>query len=247
VLELWHSTIGKKVFVAVSGSILVGYLILHMAGNLLSLGGPGGGSPQIDVYSEWLRDFGEPLIPHTGVLWAARAVLLGALVVHVVGVVQLKARNRAARPEGFPARRIGRSWESRLMMVSGVLLLGFIVFHILQFTTLTIDVTPLTEGNVYANLYFAFQKWYFVAIYLVALVFLGSHLRHAIWSLFQTLGLDNPERNPKIKSGASLLTAVLVAGFAIIPVLFFTGALGAPEGDREGEPKAGNAIMRSVT
>lgn len=245
-LELWHSTIGKKVFVAVTGTILIAYLILHMAGNLLSLAGPGGGDPQIDVYSEWLTDFGEPLIPQTGVLWAVRAVLLTALIVHVVGVIQLKARNRSARPEGFPARRIGRSWESRLMMVSGVLLLAFIVFHILQFTTLTIDVTPLVEGNVYANLYNAFQEWYFVAIYLVALFFLGSHLRHAIWSLFQTLGWDNPERNPRIKTGASLLTVVLVAGFASIPVLFFTGALGAPDNTGP-ETTAQTAITRSAS
>lgn len=245
-VELWHSTIGKKVFVAVSGTILIAYLILHMAGNLLSLAGPGGGDPQINVYSEWLRDFGEPLIPESGVLWAVRAVLLSALLVHVVGVVQLNARNRAARPEGFPARRIGRSWESRLMMVSGVLLFAFIVFHILQFTTLTIDVTPLVAGELYANLYNAFQEWYFVAIYLLALFFVGAHLRHGIWSVVQTLGWDNPERNPKVKTGASLLTVILVAGFASIPVLFFTGALGAPDNTGP-ETTAQTAITRSAS
>ena len=228
---MWRSTIGKKTIVAVTGTILVAYLVLHMIGNLNSLFGPGGAEPRIDEYAEWLRTFGEPLIPYEGIVWAVRAILLGSVVVHIVGVVQLYFRNKAARPAAFPARRIGRSWESRLMMVSGLLLLAFIIFHILQFTTLTIDVTPLEKGALYANLYNAFQEWYFVAIYLAALVFLGMHLRHAIWSLCQTMGLDNPERNFGIRMGANGLTLVIVFGFALIPVLFFTGALGEPPAD----------------
>jgi succinate dehydrogenase / fumarate reductase cytochrome b subunit len=226
--EMWRSTIGKKTIVAVTGAILVGYLVLHMIGNLNSLFGPGGEEARIDEYAHWLRTFGEPLIPYEGIVWAVRALLLGAIVVHIIGVVQLNARNRAARPDGFPAKRIGRSFESRLMMVSGVLLLAFIIFHILQFTTLTIDVTPLEAGALYSNVYNAFQEWYFVAIYLAALVFLGMHLRHAIWSLCQTLGLDNPERNFGIRMGANALTLVIVVGFALVPILFFTGALGEP-------------------
>lgn len=230
-VDLWKTTIGKKVFVAVSGAILIGYLILHMAGNLWSLAGPGDGVPHIDEYAEWLRTFGGPLIPEDGILWAVRLILLSALVVHVVGVVQLKKRNRDARPAAFPARRIGRSRESQLMMVSGIAILAFVIFHILQFTTLTIDVTPLTKGAIYANLYNAFQEWYFVLIYLIAVVLVGAHLRHAIWSLFQTLGLDNPERNQQIRTGASVLTVLLVAGFASVPILFYSGALGAPDGE----------------
>lgn len=226
--EMWRSTIGKKTIVAVSGSILVAYLVLHMVGNLNSLFGPGGAEARIDEYAHWLRTFGEPLIPYEGIVWAVRAILLGAIVVHIVGVVQLNARNRAARPAGFPAKRIGRSWESRLMMVTGVLLLAFIIFHILQFTTLTIDVTPLEAGALYSNLYNAFQEWYFVAIYLAALILVGMHLRHAIWSVCQTLGLDSPERNFGIRMGANALTLVIVLGFALVPVLFFTGTLGEP-------------------
>lgn len=227
--EMWKSTIGKKTIVAVTGTILVGYLILHMAGNLNSLFGPGGGSPRVDWYAAWLRDFGQPLIPYAGILWAVRALLLGALILHITGVVQLRARNRAARPAEYPAKRLGRSWESRLMMFSGLLLLAFIVFHILQFTTLTIDITPLHHGEVYANLYNAFQEWYFVAIYLVALFLLGTHLRHALWSLVQTLGLTNPSRNPQVRLGATVLTVILVVGFALVPIFFWTGVLDAPE------------------
>lgn len=225
---MWRSTIGKKTIVAVTGAVLIAYLLLHMIGNLNSLFGPGVAEPRIDWYAHWLRTFGEPLVPYESVIWAVRGILLGAIAIHIVGVVQLNARNRAARPEGFPAKRIGRSWESRLMMVSGTLLLAFIVFHILQFTTLTIDVTPLEAGALYANLYNAFQEWYLVALYLVALAFLGMHLRHAVWSLTQTLGFDSPERNFGLRMGANALTLLIVVGFALVPVLFFTGALGEP-------------------
>lgn len=228
-LDYWRSTIGKKQVVAVTGAILVLYLILHMVGNLNSLYGPGGGGEaRIDWYGEWLRNFGQPILPWAFVLWVVRAILLGALILHVTGIAQLTARNRAARPAGHPARRIGRSLESGLMLVSGILILAFIVFHILQFTTLTIDVTPLREGAIYSNLYFVFQKWYFVAIYIAAVVLIGIHLRHGIWSVVQTLGLDSPGRNRQIRAGSLLLTVLLVLGFVLVPVLLSTGVLGTP-------------------
>ncbi len=227
-IDFWRSSVGKKNIVAVTGAILIGYLILHMLGNLNSAFGPGAQEPRVDWYAHWLRDFGEPLLPHGFVVWAVRVILLGAIVTHITGIVQLTKRNKAARPANFPARRIGRSVESIAMLGTGALLLAFIVFHILQFTTLSIHVTPVEHGEVYANLYWVFQKWFFLAIYLVALILLGSHLRHGIWSAFQTLGLDSPSRNPKLRHGATALTVVLIVGFAAVPVLFFTDVLDPP-------------------
>jgi succinate dehydrogenase / fumarate reductase cytochrome b subunit len=224
--ETWDSTIGKKVAVAFSGAVLVVYLILHMVGNLNSLYGAGGGDAKVDNYAHWLRTFGQPLLPYATMLWAVRVLLLVALVVHVTGVVQLTKRNRAARPQG--AKRIGRSLSARTMMVTGTLLLAFIVFHILQFTTLTIDVTPVKEGAVYSNLYFAFQKWYFVVIYVLAVGAVAFHLRHALWSMTQTLGIDRPSRNKVIRTTATTAALVLFAGFAVIPLAFITGVLGHP-------------------
>jgi len=228
-IEYWRSTVGKKQFVAITGAILVGYLILHMLGNLNSAFGPGADEARVDWYAHWLRDVGEPLLPHAFILWAVRVILLSALVIHITGIVQLVKRNREARPADFPAKRLGRSVESIAMLGTGALVLAFIVFHIMQFTTLTIDVTPLKEGDVYANLYYAFQKWYFVVIYLAALLLVGMHLRHGIWSLFQTLGLDSPSRNAKLRHGATALVVVLVVGFGAIPVLFFTDVLDPPK------------------
>jgi succinate dehydrogenase / fumarate reductase cytochrome b subunit len=225
--ELWASSIGKKIAVAVSGAVLVGYVVLHMLGNLNSLYGPGDGDARVDDYSHWLRDFGEPLLPHAFVLWAIRALLIVAVIVHITGVVQLRARSRAARG-GHQARRIGRTFSAATTMVTGTLLLVFIVFHILQFTTLTIDVTPLAEGAVYANLYNAFQKWYFVLLYVLAVGSLGFHLRHGIWSAVQTLGLDTPERNQAVRRTAGGLALVVVVGFLLVPILFWAGALAEP-------------------
>ena len=191
--------------------------------------GPGGSEPRVDWYAEWLRDFGEPLLPHSTVVWIIRAILITALVIHITGVTQLFRRNRAARPAHHPSRRVGRSLSSQIMMVTGTLVLAFIVFHILQFTTLTIDVTPTNTGTVYANLYYAFQEWYFVAIYVVALVLTGFHLRHGIWSVTLTLGIDNPERNRPIRYGTTAFTVVLMLGFAAVPILFWAGVLDAPQ------------------
>lgn len=225
--ETWDSTIGKKVAVASTGAVLVGYLVLHMLGNLNSLYGPGHGDPRVDDYAHWLRTFGEPLLPYGAVLWAVRALLLGALVVHVTGIVQLRRRARAARGP-YPAKRIGRPLSARVMALTGTLVLAFVIFHILQFTTLTIDVTPLREGAVYANLYWAFQKWYFVAIYVAGVGAIAFHLRHGIWSASQTLGLDRPIRHRLIQATATWGSAILAIGFLAIPVSFWTGVLGAP-------------------
>ena len=232
--EAWGSTLGKKIIVAGTGVLLAAYVILHALGNLKGLQGPGdGGTAAIDEYSEFLRTVGEPVIPRNGLLWIIRLLLIAAFVIHIVGVSQLIKRNRAARPGH--AKVVQRSLSSRTMAYSGFLLLAFIVFHVLQFTTLTIHPTPLAEGAVYSNLYGAFQEWWIVAIYVVAMGVLFFHLRHALWSVLQTMGWDKPNRNPTFRRGATG-TAVLVAGFfALIPILFFTGVLAEPDGDTGAE------------
>lgn len=232
VRELWHSTIGKKLVVASTGGILGLYVVVHALGNLKAFQGSGDGEPAaIDSYAEWLRTVGDPAIPREGLLWTVRVVLVVALVLHVLGVSQLAARNRAARPaELRRAPLIGRSLSARTMLVSGLLVLAFVVFHILQFTTRTIDVTPLAGGTVYANLYFAFEEWYLVAIYVLAVALLGLHLIHALWSTTQTAGWDKPNRNPTFRRAASVTAVAVAIGFASVPIAFYTGILPEPEG-----------------
>jgi succinate dehydrogenase / fumarate reductase cytochrome b subunit len=228
--EVWRSTIGKKLIVAITGVILAAYVIAHMLGNLKSLQGDGGGEgAAIDTYAEWIRTFGEPLIPREGVLWTVRAILLAALVIHVAGIIQLIRRNRAARPEGHRHANVyKRTLSSRTMTATGFLLLAFIVFHILQFTTLTVQPTPLAEGAVYANVYAAFQEWWLVAIYVGAVVLLGFHLRHALWSVLQTHGFDKPNRNPTFRRGATATAVLIAVGFAAVPIAAWVGLLPEP-------------------
>jgi succinate dehydrogenase / fumarate reductase cytochrome b subunit len=229
--EVWASTIGKKLIVGVTGVILAGYVILHMLGNLKAIQGNGdGGESPIDRYAEWLRTFGQPVIPREGILWSVRVILLAALVIHVVGIWQLIERNRKARPEGHRhPPRIRRTLSSRTMAASGFILLAFIVFHVLQFTTLTIEPTPLAEGTVYTNLYGAFQEWWLVLIYVGAVVVLGFHLRHALWSVLQTHGFDKPNRNRTFRHGATATAVAVTVGFAAIPIAFATGILPEPD------------------
>lgn len=228
VREVWRSTLGKKILVAGTGVILAGYVILHSLGNLKALQGPNAdGQASIDEYAHFLREVGGPAIPAEGVLWIFRAVLITALVVHVVGVSQLIARNRAARPGPTPV--IQRSLSSRTMAYSGALLLAFIIFHVLQFTTLTIHPTPLAEGEVYANVYGAFQEWWLVVVYVAAVVVLFFHLRHALWSVVQTLGWDKPNRNPSFRRGATATAVFVCVAFASIPILFFAGVMPEPD------------------
>ena len=230
--EVWRSTIGKKVIVAITGVILGLYVVAHALGNLKAFQGAGdGGAAAIDSYAEWLRTVGEPAIPREGVLWTVRAVLILALVLHVAAVLQLAARNRAARPpEMRRAPRIGRSLSASTMLVSGLLVLAFVVFHVLHFTLRTIDPTPLAGGTVYANLYFAFQEWYLVAIYVIAVALLGLHLMHALWSSTQTAGWDKPNRNPTFRRAATVTAVAVAIGFASVPIAFWADILPEPEG-----------------
>ena len=224
--EFWGSSVGKKQIVALTGGLLVLYVIAHMLGNLKVFQGAGTASGSIDAYAEWIRTAGEPVIPRNGLLWLARAFLLTAFVVHVVAITQLATRNRAARPVGRRPPVIKRSISTRTMQVGGFFLLFFVVFHILHFTTGTIEPGSFAEGAVYSNLDAAFDSPLLVAIYVVAAIALGLHLRHAVWSFFQTGGWDKPNRNPTFRRLADVIAVGATVGFVAVPVAFWTGVIG---------------------
>jgi len=226
--SLWQSSIGKKYVVAVTGVILAAFVVVHMLGNLKAIEGAGGGHPALDRYAHFLRTAGSPALPHNFLLWIERIVLLSALVLHLTAIFQLQKRNRRAKPAQYRGQRIRSTLAARTMLVSGLTILGFVVFHILQFTTRTIHPTPLVEGQVYANAYHAFHDWWIVILYVGAVTLLGFHLNHALWSGAQTAGVDNPDRNWFWRRLASGVTVLTVVGFALIPILFAFDALPKP-------------------
>lgn len=229
-LPFFQSTLGKKTVIAVTGAIMIGFLAGHVVGNLkVFLPDPEPGVADIDVYAEFLRSAGEPILPAGGGLWIVRLTLIAALVIHVVLVVQLSLRNRKARPVGYASEHHARATRpARWMMFSGSLVLGFVVFHLLHFTTGTVDPAAFQEGAVYANLYFAFTRWPFVLLYVVAMGLVSLHLYHGAWSMFQTLGLDSPDRNRALRWFAVVISIVVFAGFVMVPISFVSGALDPP-------------------
>lgn len=214
VREFWASTIGKKVVMAVTGLIGVGFLISHVASNLSVFTDPG----HLDAYAKFLRGLG-PL------LYIARGVLLAAVLLHVVAAVQLVQRARAARPVDYRAREPQVStFASRSMKVGGFLLLAFIVFHIadLTFGIGHPDFVHLRAGG---NIVSGFKRWPVVLFYVVAMVSLGFHLYHGAWSSMRTLGAARPSATPLRRVIPVVLAVAIAGGFASIPLAVLFGLL----------------------
>lgn len=232
IINLYQSTIGKKVIAAVTGLILFGFLAGHVAGNLKVFSGNNSDNvPHIDIYGHHLRVMGEPMVPQEGVLWLARAVLLGSVLLHITVVVQLSMQSNEARPVGYvKTQRKMASFSALYMMFSGLLIAFFIVFHILHLTSGVIVFKEFSHGRVYENLYNSFSAdyWYVGAFYIFTMVVIGFHLNHGVWSLFQTLGIDNPDRNRMLRIGSTVLTILIVAGFIAVPLGFLGGGMQAP-------------------
>lgn len=229
-LRFYQSTLGKKVVVAVTGLALALFLVGHMAGNLKALAGFGpDGVHKLDHYAHFLRTFGSEMFGHGGFLWIARIGLLLALVLHVVTIIQLQIRNRAARPIDYRGQQyLASTLAARTMLVGGLVLLAFIIFHILHLTLGMIVPEEFQEGQVYANVYMAFSKPVFVFVYAVAMLVIGLHLYHGLWSVFQTLGFDSPERNKSLRMLARTAALGIALGFILVPLVVVSGKLPEP-------------------
>ena len=223
-LTLYRSTIGKKIIMAVTGLVLVAFVIAHMAGNLQQFLGP----ERMNAYAAFLKSTGE-------LLWLARLGLLVATVLHVLMAYQLTQIKRAARPIDYTTRDPQVStFASRSMRWGGVLLLVFIVFHILHFTTGTVfpfASTPdprypaFSHTNVYGNVVSAFRNPWVTLFYVVAMLFLLLHLFHGAWSSVRTLGLSKPSRNPLRRRVSTAIALVVWLGFTVVPVAVFLGVI----------------------
>ena len=212
--RFWRSTIGKKVVMAVTGIVLVGYILAHVTANLLIFAGPAA----LDAYAVKLRTL--PIL-----LWGVRILLLVSVVLHIVAAVQLAARARTARPT--PYHRLEpqtSSAASRTMRWGGVALLLFLVYHILHFTTGQAhpDFIHLAP---YHNVTTAFRVWWVAGVYVAAMVALAMHLYHGTWSMFQTLGIEHVRVNQARRRLATVVAVLVPLGFVTVPIAVLLGVV----------------------
>ena len=242
-ISFYRSHLGKKAIVAVTGILMLGFLVLHVIGNLhVFLPDPRPGVPDVDVYADFLRTMGAPILPHGSALWMIRIVMLISIGLHMICVVQLAQHNRRARPIRY---HHARNFEeatipARAMLYTGALILVFVGFHLLQFTLGVVDTSRYTDGAVYANLHRAFQLPGYVALYVSIMGVIAFHLYHGAWSLFQTLGLDNPDRNKALRLVAKLIAAGLFVAFTSVPISFYACDMSAPPSHYKQTPAAGS-------
>jgi succinate dehydrogenase / fumarate reductase cytochrome b subunit len=223
VMALPRTTIGKKIIMAVTGLVWLGFVLLHMYGNLKAFGG----AAYFNEYAEGLRAVGAPIFGHLHLLTVARLVLVGSIVLHVWAAVTLTQQAQRARPRNYTLKkRVQANYASLTMRWGGAVLFLFIVYHLMHFTW-GIRVAPgeFIHGDAYGNLVRGFQFWPVTVFYLVAVSALAFHTYHGGWSLFQTLGLNNENTEKPLRGLAFGLALLLGVGFAIVPVAVMIGVI----------------------
>jgi succinate dehydrogenase / fumarate reductase cytochrome b subunit len=220
VLTLYQTSIGKKAVMAVTGIILYGYVFAHMIGNLKIFTG----ATHFNDYAIWLREVGYPLVDHGAVLWLVRIVLLASVILHITAAVQVSKQEIEGRPVGYAQRRnLASSFAGRTMRWGGIVIALFVIYHILHLTTGTLLPNHQGHENAYANVVRAFANPVATLIYLVAMVALGLHLSHGVWSFAQTLGWRT-RRSDGFWRALAVVSAVGIAGlFSIVPLAVTLG------------------------
>lgn len=212
---LWQSSVGKKAVMAVTGLILVAYLITHVLANLLVFSGP----ERINRYAQLLHSNG-------AALWGARLILLAALILHIIAATQLAIRSRAARPEPYAGGRDPQvsTFAARTIRWGGALILLFLIYHILHFTTGTAH-PDFVELNPHHNVSTGFRNPLVAAVYLLAMLAVGLHLYHGVWSSGRSLGLSQPSPRPLHRRVALILAVFVWLGFTAIVIAGFLGLI----------------------
>ena len=221
-LVLWQSAIGKKVVMAVTGAILVLFVIAHMVGNLKIFSG----QEEINAYSRFLREVGWPEFGYGQLLWIVRSVLFVSVILHITAAVQLTRINWQARPVGYDDRKnVETSWGALTMRWGGVLLAVFIVFHLFHFTGGMVGFEPgqFEHLSVYQNVVAGFQNIPIAIFYIIAMGALCLHLDHGIWSMLQTLGWVTKGNTNSLRITSRVVALVIFAGFISVPISVLAG------------------------
>ena len=221
-LNLYRSSVGKKILMAVTGVIFVLFVLAHMYGNLKAFYGP----DKFNHYAEFLREVGAPIFGHGQLLWVFRIVLLAAVAIHVLMAYQLWRISTNARPVKYVKGLAPEesTYASRTIRWGGAILFAFVVYHLLHFTIGTAH-PDFVHGEAYQNVVIGFQNPLVAGFYLVAMVMVTFHIYHGLWSAFQTVGANHPKYNPFRRPLALVLALVLLAGFLSVPVGVMAGVL----------------------
>ncbi|GAA2007709.1 succinate dehydrogenase cytochrome b subunit [Brevibacterium samyangense] len=212
-----------KMIMAVTGLVFVAFVFIHMYGNLhIYFGGE-----EFDHYAHWLREAFMPVLPYSGLLWILRIVLLGCLVLHVFCALLIAARARRARGR-FRRKGLGmNTFGARSMLVTGIVLLLFVIFHILD---LTVPVPPLAtdvfvHGEAYANLVASFSRPWASAVYIVAMLVLTVHIAHGVWTAAHDLGVTGKRTRAIFYLAGGIIGLLIAIGNITIPVAVLLGVL----------------------
>lgn len=219
-VELYRSSVGKKYVMALTGIALMGFVFAHMVGNLKMYLGP----EEFNEYGEFLRELLVPILPRTVFLWLMRIGLIVAFALHIHAAYSLTRTNHAARTTKYQSRRdyLAANYASRTMRWSGVIVGLFLVWHLfdLSWTGTGYD---FVRGLPYENVALSLGRWWVALIYLVANIALGFHLFHGSWSLFQTMGWNNPRFNRARRGFAAAFAALIVVGNCAFPLAVTAG------------------------
>lgn len=218
--HFYRSSVGKKIIVAVTGIILILFAIGHLLGNLQIFIGP----DWINGYSQHLHDLG-PL------LWLIRIFLLATVIIHIYVTIQLAIENRRARPEPYIDKRyVKATFASRHMVMSGLIVLAFIAYHLAHFTFRKTDprfalLKPDALGHydVYSMMVYGFQNYLVSGFYVLGLFLLALHLSHGSSSFFQSLGLNDKKLTPRLALGGRIFAWLMFIGYTSIPVAVLLG------------------------
>ena len=229
-VDLYSTAVGKKYVMAITGLVGVGFVLVHMIGNLKIYLGlvnhDGERAYDIDIYGEFLRELLVPILPRTYVLWGLRLVLIGALLLHLHAAYTLTIMNRRARPVPYQSSRdyVAANFASRTMRWSGVIVLLFLFWHLADFTWGWFN-PDFERGAVYRNVDASLSRLPVAALYVVANVALGIHLFHGFWSLFQSMGWNSPRFNQWRRAAAVGIATAIVVGNVSFPVAVQAGII----------------------
>ena len=224
--NLLQASVGKKMIMAVSGIFVIGFVIVHLIGNL-----------QLFIGQEQLNKYAEALQSMGALKWCFRIFILAFFGFHVWKGIVLWLENKKARPVAYAKdETLEASLSSRTMIWTGALIFSFVVYHLLHYTMIITNpeyaVLPLVDGrfDVYTMVILGFKNYLISGIYIIAIILMSFHLSHSISSLFQTLGLNNPSMLPRLKWFSNLAAIIIFCGYVSMPIAVLLNLIKLPGG-----------------